>query len=114
MKVKDVNIVLAMAYYEDKIIAMTKLSLAEKKIIRDTIIGYKRSISNNTMNEYLKDYTSEDYLFLEQLIEEDYRLISEDEKYLYINELKYLNGEIENAIPEVKVRKKKIPNLEEE
>ena len=111
-KPRDVNVILAISYFEDKKSSQVKILLAEKKIIRDSLINYRDSIRNNTMNEFVKNYTTEDFYYLEQLIMEDNCYLDDSQKTLYINELKYLNGEINLAIPKVQVKKKRITNID--
>ena len=111
-KPRDVNVILAMAYFEELDNAQMKIFLAEKAIIRDNLIAYRNSIRNNTMREFVSNYKPEDFFYLEELIMEDEYYLDDSQKDLYVNELKYLNGEIECAIPTVEVKKKRISHIE--
>lgn len=113
-KPRDVNVILAIAYFENKQSAQVKIFLAERAVIRDNLIGFKNSIRNNTMKEFVSDYKSEDFFYLEQLIMEDECYLDDSQKNLYINELKYLNGEVDLAIPKVYVKKKRMTNIEKD
>ena len=66
------------------------------------------------MKEFVSDYKSEDFFYLEQLIMEDECYLDDSQKNLYINELKYLNGEVDLAIPKVYVKKKRMTNIEKD
>lgn len=112
-KPRDVNVILAMAFFDKKEISQAKIFLAEKAIIKDTLIGFRNSFRNNTMNQFVENYTTEDFFYLEELIDEDCIYLDDSQKILYISELKYLNGEIEQAIPKVKVKRKRKTNIED-
>ncbi len=105
-KPKDVNVILGIAFFENKQASQYKIFLAERRIIKDNLIGYRNSIRNNTMNEFVKDYKSEDFFYLQRLILEDELYLADSQKDLYIDELRYLNGEIESVMPEVNITKK--------
>ena len=111
-KPRDVNVILAMAYFEDMSSAQIKIFLAEQAIIKDNLIGFRNSIRNNTMKEFVSNYKFEDFLYLEQLIIEDEYYLDDSQKELYVSELKYLSGEIELAIPKVNVKKKRYTNID--
>ena len=113
-KPKEANVILGIAFFEEMNNAEIKIFFAERKIIRDSLIGFRDSIRNNTMNEFVSDYKEEDFYYLEELIMEDELYLDDSQKDLYINELKYLNGEIELAIPKVYVKKKRMTNIEKD
>ena len=112
-KVRDINTCFEIAFYKALDNAAAKILVVERYEIKNALIKLRDSIRNNTIREYVSNFNSKDFEFLEVLVYRDHSYINDEQKLLYINELKYLNGEIECAIPKVKVKKKTLPRLEE-
>lgn len=110
-KPRDVNAILSLAYYEEKNKAFDMIYSLESSLMRNAIRTFRKALCENTVEDFVKNYKSRDFVFLEFIIQED-SITDLDDKYLYISELKYLDGELDCAIPEVKNRKLTLPNLD--
>lgn len=110
-KPKYVGIILNMLYFENYFRMALAPFLIEQKIIKDTLRGFRDSLRNNTIRDFVKEYDNDDYQYLKSIIIDDDEFFDEDRKELYINEVKYLNGEIDRVIPLIKVKKKKPTNI---
>lgn len=114
MKLREVQVCLGIAACNDYAKATAVIGFLYNDLIKEELIKLRNAIRCNTIKSYVKNFDNDDFLFLEKIVFEDYNYLTEEQKELYINELRYLNGEIETAIPKVKVRKKVLPQLEDE
>ena len=108
-KVREIYACLGMAYYKGYDYAMNRILPVEALFVKQELLKFRDSIRENTVRDFVKDYDDEDFKFLETLVFEDDKILNYEQKFLYINELRYLNGEIECAIPKINIKKKNIP-----
>ncbi len=112
MKPRDVNACLGMAFFNEKNNAMVRLFMAERAISKDTLVRMKNAFFDDKINEFFSDFKEEDFFYTQALIEQDDKYLDDSLKGIYISEIRYLNGEIESAIPDIKVFKKSFNKLE--
>ena len=110
-KPKDVGIILNMLFFENYFLFTLAPFLIEQKIRKETLLKFRDSLRANSISEFVKDYDKDDYEFLKNLIQEDDEFFDNKRKELYLNEVMYLNNEIDRAIPLIKVKKKKPTNI---
>lgn len=110
-KPKDVGIILNMLFFENYFLFTLAPFLIEKKIIKETLLNFRDSIREDRIKEFVKDYDKDDYDYLKNIIREDDEFFDEKRKELYLNEVMYLNNEIDRVIPLIKVKKKKPTNI---
>ncbi len=110
-KPKDVGIILNMLFFENYFQFTLVPFLIEQKIIKETLLNFRDSIRDDRIKEFVKDYDSNDYDYLKNIIREDAEFFDEKRKELYLNEVMYLNNEIDRVIPLIKVKKKKPTNI---
>ena len=112
MKPKDVSTCFGIALTNERPNAMKRLLSIGKAVNKDALIRLRNAFRDGTINEFFKDYKHGDFLYTELLIELDNKVLRECQKGVYIREVQYLDGEIESAIPDVKIYKKGLSKLE--
>ena len=70
-KPRDVNAILSLAYYEEKDNAFDMINSLESSLMRNAIRTYRKALCENTVEDFVKNYKSRDFIFLEFIIQED-------------------------------------------